>query len=130
MDAVIYSGSSGRVLNPSQAVHGSMADLSGDDGDSACGYPGDGRFRNRCFTNTAVCFHCWYLHGIGGDGLCIGLYCTFYPGCTTYFDKQCADGHPHLPKTLLLVVVLTAAVLGCYLFGLGLALSLLWQPGG
>ena len=27
----------------------------------------------------------------------------------------------HLPKTLLLVVVLTAAVLGCYLFGLGIA---------
>ena len=68
-----------------------MADLSGDDGDSACGYPGDGRFRNSCFTDTAVCFRCWYLHGIGGDGLCIGLYCTFYPGCTTYFDKQCAD---------------------------------------
>lgn len=75
-----------------------MADLSGDDGDSACGYPGDGRFRNSCFTDTAVCFHCWYLHGIGGDGLCIGLYCTFYPGCTTYFDKQCADGHPALAE--------------------------------
>ena len=26
----------------------------------------------------------------------------------------------HLPKTLLLVVVLAAAVLGCYLFGLGI----------
>ena len=75
-----------------------MADLSGDDGDSACGYPGDGRFRNSCFTDTAVCFHCWYLHGIGGDGVCIGLYCTFYPGCTTYFDKQCADGHPALAE--------------------------------
>ena len=94
-----------------------MADLSGDDGDSACGYPGDGRFRNSCFTDTAVCFRCWYLHGIGGDGLCIGLYCTFYPGCTTYFDKQCADGHPALAEN-------TAAGCcsggGCYLFGLGI----------
>ena len=36
----------------------------------------------------------------------------------------------HLPKTLLLVVVLAAAVLGCYLFGLGLSLSLCGSPGG
>lgn len=29
----------------------------------------------------------------------------------------------HLPKTLLLVVVLAAAVLGCYLFGLGIVFN-------
>ena len=30
-------------------------------------------------------------------GICM-VYCTFYPGCTTYFDKQCADGHPALAE--------------------------------
>lgn len=36
----------------------------------------------------------------------------------------------HLPKTLLLVVVLAAAVLGCYLFGLGCLYPCCGSPGG
>ncbi len=32
----------------------------------------------------------------------------------------------HLPKTLLLIIILAAAVLGCYLFGLALFLYLQW----
>lgn len=120
MDAVIYSGSSGRVLNQSQAVHGSMADLSGDDGDSACGYPGDGRFRNRCFTDTAVCFHCWYLHGTAVMVYALAYIARFTQDVRHILTNSVLMAIRHLPKTLLLVVVLAAAVLGCYLFGLGI----------